>query len=191
MAQEVEEVLPECVNKRTEPIPNILELADVSESNVITFTRFDTSNLVSNVSTLEVVGAKGGKERVKIVDVIDTKKIKVDTDLSDVLGSLDETGNLITETTTTTLSLEEYEALTADEQVGFTKEDDTYTKTITENVGSKIGVYGQVVDDFLSIDKNYIWTIATSALQEVDRQLQAEKNKVASLEARISALENN
>ena len=74
---------------------------------------------------------------------------------------------------------------------GFTKEDDTYTKTITKNVGSKIGVYGQVVDDFLSIDKNYIWTIATSALQEVDRQLQAEKTKVASLEARISALENN
>ena len=95
------------------------------------------------------------------------------------------------ETTTTSLSLEEYEALTAEEQVGFTKEDDTYTKTITKNVGSKIGVYGQVVDDFLSIDKNYIWTIATSALQEVDRQLQAEKTKVASLEARISALENN
>ena len=43
----------------------------------------------------------------------------------------------------------------------------------------------------LDRDKNYIWTIATSALQEVDRQLQAEKTKVASLEARISALENN
>ena len=136
--------------------------------------------------------------RVEIVDVIDTKKIKVDTDLSDVLGSLDETGNLITETTTTTLSLEEYEALTADEQVGFTKEDDTYTKTITKNVGSKIGVYGQVVNDFLSIDKNYIWTIATSALQEVDRQLQAERSRndelqvrLQALEARIEALEKN
>ena len=85
--------------------------------------------------------------------------------------------------------VEEYEALTPDEQVGFTKEDDTYTKTITENVGSKIGVYGQVVDDFLSIDKNYIWTIATSALQEVDRQLQAEKAKNQALEARLLAVE--
>lgn len=46
LAQEIEDVLPECVDKRTEPIPNILELADVSESNVITFSRFDTSNLV-------------------------------------------------------------------------------------------------------------------------------------------------
>jgi len=189
LAQEVEEILPESVIKRTEPLPNILELADVSESNVIIFTRFDTSNLVSNVSTLEVVGATGGRRRVEIVDVIDTKKIKVDTDLSDVLGSLDETGNLITETTTTTLSLEEYEALTDDERVGFTKEDDTYTKTITKNVGSKIGVYGQVVNDFLSIDKNYIWTVATSALQEVDRQLQAERARNDALEARLVALE--
>ena len=78
-----------------------------------------------------------------------------------------------------------------DENGDYLRDQNGYTKTITENVGSKIGVYGQVVDDFLSIDKNYIWTIATSALQEVDRQLQAEKTKVASLEARISALENN
>jgi hypothetical protein len=39
------------------------------------------------------------------------------------------------------------------------------------------------------LQKEAIFTIATSALQEVDRQLQAEKDKVASLEARISALE--
>ena len=145
------------------------------------------SSLVRDFTSVR--GATGGKRRVKIVDVIDTKRIKVDTDLSDVLGSLDETGNLKTETTTTTLSLEEYEALTADEQVGFTKIDDTYTKTVTNNVGSKIGVYGEVVDDFLSIDKNYIWTIAASALQEVDRQLQAEKARNDELQVRLFALE--
>ena len=74
---------------------------------------------------------------------------------------------------------------------GFVKEEDTYTKTITSNVGNSILVRGEKVDDFLSIKKNYLWTIATSALQEVDRQLQAEKAKVASLEARILALEKN
>jgi hypothetical protein len=50
-------------------------------------------------------------------------------------------------------------------------------------------VYGQQVQDFVMLQKEAIFTIATSALQEVDRQLQAEKDKVASLEARISALE--
>jgi hypothetical protein len=51
-------------------------------------------------------------------------------------------------------------------------------------------VYGQQVDDFVFLKKEAIFTIATSALQEIDRQLQSEKTKVASLEARLTALEN-
>ena len=64
---------------------------------------------------------------------------------------------------------------------------------------------GQKIDDFHALDKNSIWTISTAALQEVDRQLQEEKTKVATLEtqyntlqsqyndllSRISALENS
>ena len=48
----------------------------------------------------------------------------------------------------------------------------------------------QQVDDFVFLQKDAIWTVATSALQEVDRQLQAEKARNDALEARISALEN-
>ena len=50
-------------------------------------------------------------------------------------------------------------------------------------------MYGQQVDDFVFLKKEAIWTVATSALQEVDRQLQAEKEKVKSLEERLAALE--
>jgi hypothetical protein len=53
----------------------------------------------------------------------------------------------------------------------------------------QIFIYGQMVDNFHTIDKNYIFTITTSALQEVDRQLQEEKVKTASLEARMLLLE--
>ena len=63
--------------------------------------------------------------------------------------------------------------------------------------GTSIFVYGQEVDDFHTMDKNAIFTVATAALQEVDRQLQAEKAKVAALEsqmadllARVTALES-
>ena len=56
--------------------------------------------------------------------------------------------------------------------------------------GDKIFVYGQQVDDFHFLKKDAIWTVATSALQEVDRQLQAEKARNDALEARILALEN-
>jgi len=53
----------------------------------------------------------------------------------------------------------------------------------------EIFIYGQVIDNFLTIDKNYIFTITTAALQEVDKQLQSEKAKTSSLEARMLLLE--
>ena len=144
---------------------------------------------MSNASTLEIVGIDGASHEINIVDVIDAKTIQVDTDLSKWLGSVDENGNVITETTITTLTEEEYEEL--ENKDGYVEEDGSWTKTTTTNVGNNIVVKGQVVDDFKILNKDYLWTIATSALQEVDRQLQAEKDKVASLEARISALEKN
>jgi hypothetical protein len=62
--------------------------------------------------------------------------------------------------------------------------------------GDKIFVYGQEVNDFHNLNKDAIWTVATAALQEVDRQLQAEKQKttdlqstLASVLARLDALE--
>ena len=53
----------------------------------------------------------------------------------------------------------------------------------------KIFVWGQKVNDFHHIQKSAIFTVATAALQEVDRQLQAEKVRNDALEARNDALE--
>jgi len=59
-------------------------------------------------------------------------------------------------------------------------------------------IHGEHVLDFHNLNKDAIWAVSTAALQEVDRQLQAEKTKVTTLEtqvadllARVSALENN
>ena len=54
--------------------------------------------------------------------------------------------------------------------------------------GNKIFVYGQEVNDFHTLNKDAIWTVATAALQEVDRQLQAEKQKVSALQTALDAL---
>jgi len=72
------------------------------------------------------------------------------------------------------------------------------TLTISGEIpNGEVFVYGQEVDNLHLLKKEAIWTIATAALQEVDRQLQAEKEKVSTLEtkyndllARIEALEN-
>jgi hypothetical protein len=55
--------------------------------------------------------------------------------------------------------------------------------------GSKLFVWGQKVQDFHHLDKSYIATVGVAALQEVDRQLQAEKARNDLLEARILKLE--
>ena len=54
--------------------------------------------------------------------------------------------------------------------------------------GNRIFVYGQEVSDFHTLNKDAIWTVATAALQEVDRQLQAEKQKTATMQTALDAL---
>ena len=162
IAQEVSNVFPEAVKISENVIPNIYELSNVSDSNVITFTNFNTSDLLtSNVtSKIHVRSVYDKVERLTLDEVIDAKSIRVKEDLTNMIGSVDDTGNVVS--------------------------------------GNQVFVMGQEVDNFNILKKEYIFTIATAALQEVDRQLQAEKTKVSTLEtqvadllARVTALENN
>jgi hypothetical protein len=50
-------------------------------------------------------------------------------------------------------------------------------------------VYGVEVDDFHTLNKDAIFTVAVAALQEVDRQLQEEKQKVSNLETELATLQ--
>ena len=136
----------------TNTLPNIYEMANVSQSNIITFTNFDTISLQSNASILNVHAKDGIDHLVRIAEVIDDHTIRVEEDLSEWMGSIDETGNVVT--------------------------------------GNQLFIYGQQVNDFVFLKKDAIWTVATAALQEVDRQLQAEKARNDALEARILALES-
>src|SRR6056300_546169 len=217
IAQEVRETLPYATELRRDVLPNIYELANVSQSNVITFTNFNTSNLESNATTLiRTKGIDGEDHDIHLAEVIDEHTIRVEEDLSEWTGSVDETGNAINEITTTTITPEEYNALedtsgyianitgyqnanvvisveeynALEDTAGYEEIIDNYTKTTTTYPGTQLFVYGQEVDDFFFLKKDAIWTVATAALQEVDRQLQAEKARNDALEARIAALEN-
>ena len=150
IAQEVQETIPEATQLRSECIPNIYQFANVSDTNVIRFTTFNTTDLTSNTSTIEIRGKDDTPREVKITEVIDTNTIRVDTDIMKWCGDVDENGELIE--------------------------------------GNGIFVYGEKVDDFVFLKKDYIFTIATAALQEVDRQLQSEKNKVATMELLVASL---
>jgi hypothetical protein len=58
-----------------------------------------------------------------------------------------------------------------------------------ENIEGTQFLIGQDVDDFCNLDYNGITSITTAALQEVDRQQQADKARIAELEATVAGLE--
>ena len=73
-------------------------------------------------------------------------------------------------------------------------DDTTFTGKITSSQvlpddATRVWVTGEMVDDFHHLDKNAIFTVATSALQEVDRRQVAHDERIAALEARNLELE--
>jgi hypothetical protein len=67
---------------------------------------------------------------------------------------------------------------------------DDKTIEIKENLESnQIFIFGQKVNDFVYLDKNAIFTVATAALQEVDRQLQHDEVENDSISSRLTKLE--
>jgi len=189
IAQDVSNIMPYAVTLSTSEIPNILEVANVSQSNVLTFINFNTSNLESN-TVIQIIDINGNKHDITLVELIDDHTIRVAEDVSKWSKSVD---NDITET----ITVDEYEALADKTGYVAVEDTDTYTKTTSVRISEQIFVYGQNINDFHHLNKDSIWTVATAALQEVDRQQQADKVRIAQLEsqlaavlARLDALEN-
>jgi hypothetical protein len=57
------------------------------------------------------------------------------------------------------------------------------------NYVSCVYIQGQEVNNFNTVKKDVIFTVSVAALQEVDRQLQSEKEKTILLESRLASLE--
>jgi len=53
---------------------------------------------------------------------------------------------------------------------------------------NKCYIYGQEVDDYRTLVYDHIFTVTTAALQEVDRQQQSDKARIAELETEIVSL---
>ena len=50
-------------------------------------------------------------------------------------------------------------------------------------------IYGKEVDDFMAIDKQKIFALHHSAIQELDRKVQEQEATIAALMERLAALE--
>jgi hypothetical protein len=59
-----------------------------------------------------------------------------------------------------------------------------------EELSSSLFLYGKKVDDFQTLNKDYLFTLNFAATQEIDRILQSTNTKINSLENRIELLES-
>ena len=66
--------------------------------------------------------------------------------------------------------------------------DEEYIFSTINEYKNAVFIYGQEVNDLYNLDKNAIFTVATAALQEVDREQQADKVRIAELENQVSNL---
>jgi hypothetical protein len=214
IAQEVKEILPNATGVISDFVPNIFEYANVLHSNIITFTDFNTSELLDS----KILGLRdiyGAKKQATIVDIIDDTTIQVKEDLDIYTGSLDANGNPIHEFTTSYLSVEEYDA---EKHKGYKPVNEGYefaSNVLTEEMfseldeadqsncvphvvkykieeqvcpGDMLFVFGQKVDDFHTLRKDAIWAVGLSALQEVDRQVQVNQEKLIKLDEEVRSV---
>ena len=171
MAQDVSAALPYSVKLERECVPNIYEVADISNGSIVltknttdVFTRvpeLDASgNTLQDASgntiyrlknkTLKCMTAFGDDFEITIKEIIDDKRFTVKESITiEQKTQVDVSGNIVKD---------------------------------------KLFIVGEVVDDFHILKKDAIWTIATAAAQEVDRKLQEEKEKVAQMETQVAAL---
>ncbi len=120
-----------------------------------------------------------------------------DGDITNIYETANVSANILTFTNFYTSNLDATSNTLIVYEEGTKRKDLTIVEVVDEHTirvdtdvaGEDVFVYGQVVQDFHHLNKDYLWTVATSALQEVDRQLQQEKVRNDRLEARLQALE--
>jgi hypothetical protein len=59
-----------------------------------------------------------------------------------------------------------------------------------EYTGNKLFVYGTEVDDFNTLNKDYIFTLNVCATQELHKRIQSQDDRIKELEAKVERLLN-
>ncbi len=134
----------------------------------------------------------------EVKDVVPEAVSVADGDIPNIYETANVSANAITFTNFHTSNLDATSNTLVVYEGGDTRKELTIVEIVDEHTirvdtdiaEEDVFVYGQVVQDFHHLNKDYLWTIATSALQEVDRQLQQENARNDRLEARLQAFRN-
>ena len=180
IAQDIKNIIPEAVYLVSDYLPSFycmcsIEKYDNNKEDNITF-RVYIPSLDNSTKKLIFTGNR---------DV----KTNIEYKTENGMPASDEYGNQF-------FKIKLKDELDNDVEVFTTKIIDEYSFLINvplNNDKMKEGpyfLYGQLVDDFHKIDNDHIHNITTTALKEVDKQQQIDKEKIKELEEKNSKLED-
>jgi hypothetical protein len=141
IAQDLEKIIDNAVNKITKFIPNIFELCLIKNRNIVVLNNTTTNDLTFDKSTnniIKIYDSNNNEYVVTIEKIINEKEFQIS-------NSFDS---------------------------------------------SHVFVYGQKIEDFRVLDKDTIFTITTSALKEVDKELQVTKYELEDTKKKVEELSN-
>ena len=160
LAQQVESVLPYSVGKSQQYIPDIYDLADVTKNTagnyLLTLTTKNTTGLTTTDPSNQV------SLRLYVDENNNIKYATVKEIIDDKSFTINED-----------ISPHQHPDPSNTQNTQGNQENQDITKVF---------VYGKQVDDFRTLNKQAIFTMATAALQEVDRELQQTKQDLLNAE---------
>ena len=200
IAQQVESVIPLATGNMCKHIPSIYELANISLVNgnvlITTPNSLDLGNteIYGNLSDpLNFRFYDGDDSRLDYnVIKIDDHTLQLDGNFSISNGNLYVENKIFTKDKTTDIN--------SDTNINGNISGNIYVenKIVGNIAGDKLFVYGPKVDDFKTVNKDKIFTVGISAIQELNRKNTTLENKVTTLETqlsdvlnRLAALESN
>lgn len=169
IAQQIEDVIPEAVSKQKDVIPNVMEVAEVQGKKLILPNHYSVSDISLNyfkdASDNEI--ANYAKIHILLKTRYDNEGVKLDNDAYIDVVDIDISQNALILQNNFDLSL-------------------CYFNETTNT--HDVFIKGQVVDDFCKLNKDYVFTIATSAIQELDKIVKAQKDIIDSQQEQINTL---
>lgn len=184
IAQDVLDVIPLAVSEHRRSIPNIMLNACVFGENKdilylkdpLPFDLLEKDNSGNIITSLKLVSAFNDEIETNIVEIIDSKQIKISNNLLEHLlyGNNEKRVENINQETI---------------YVNNEPLIDPYTGKYMNN-RDVIYVYGQFVDNFYKLKYNSIWSLGISAIKELDKQQQQLTERLEELNTKHQQQQN-
>ena len=191
IAQEIEEIIPNAITLANKVVPNFYTNCQIAPT--------DVSNIVLVTSPIDLswnplhgsANASGSAGSANASDACGNAFVDADGN-----ACSDASGNKVFKIQLKDLSDNEINCKTTNVldkrsflmDVNGSKIVDGSGNLVLENNGEYF-LYGQEVDDFHYLDKSYVYTVVTAAVQDIDRKQVLDEAKIAALESKNATLE--